>query len=149
MDAADVRSALFNAPKLEEYIHDDKLLIEAINARKYKAGGSIAKIPENPKSRSEILLNNMEKSDLAILSLKLHEYQLFIVNHFLQSITLKSKKWPEAKQMIIDRYIKRYSQVKMEDKYGYDRTQIYRNINKYIDWYVEHYNTTVLKENNG
>lgn len=149
MDAADVRSALFNAPKLEEYINDDKLLIEAINARKNKAGGSIAKIPENPKSRSEILLNNMEKSDLAELSLKFHKYQLYIVNDFLQKITLKSNKWPEAKQMIIDRYIKRYSQVKMEDKYGYDRTQIYRNINKYIDWYVEYYNNSVLKENNG
>ncbi len=149
MNVSDVRTALFNYQELEFNIKVDNEQIEAINAKRFKAGSWVAKIPENPKSRSEVMLNNMEKHDLVQLSLALHTYQLWIVNDFLQTIKLKEKKWPEARQMIIDRFIKRYSQTKMESIYGYEIRQINRNINKYLEWYVEYRNNSVTKGNNG
>lgn len=153
MDKSDVRSALFNYPRLEHYIKADKEQLIALEAIREKAGSSIAKIPENPKSRSEVLMDNMERYDLALKSLEMHQYQLWIVNKFLENIdeiVRKHKKEHEdekAKQLIIDRFVKRYSQTKMEVKYDCDRTQIYRNINRYIDWFVEYYNESLLKDN--
>lgn len=153
MDKSDVRSALFNYPRLENYIKADKEQLTALEAIREKAGSSIAKIPENPKSRSEVLMDNMERYDLALKSLEMHQYQLWIVNKFLENIdeiVRKHKKEHEdekAKQLIIDRFVKRYSQTKMEVKYDCDRTKIYRNINRYIDWFVEYYNESLLKVN--
>lgn len=147
MNASDVKTALIKYQKLKDEIQEDKNLIEEINAKRFKIGGSIAKLPENPKPRSEVILNNLEKIDSATQTYNMHMFQLWIVNDFLDKISMMSYKWPKAKQIILDRYVKCYSQSKMEEVYDLEIRIINRNISKYIDWYVEHHNNSLKKVN--
>ena len=145
MNASDVKTALIKYPKLKDEIQEDKDLIEEINAKRFKIGGSIAKLPENPKPRTEVILNNLEKIDSATQTYNMHMFQLWIVNDFLDKISMMSFKWPKAKQIILDRYVKCYSQSKMEEVYDLEIRIINRNISKYIDWYVEYHNNSLKK----
>lgn len=147
MNASDVKTALIKYQKLKDEIQEDKNLIEEINAKRFKIGGFIAKLPENPKPRSEVILNNLEKIDSATQTYNMHMFQLWIVNDFLDKISMMSYKWPKAKQIILDRYIKCYSQSKMEEVYDLEIRIINRNISKYIDWYVEYHNNSLKKVN--
>lgn len=147
MNASDVKNALIKYSNLKREIQDDLDLIDEIDAKRFKIGGSIAKLPENPKSRSEIIIANMDKFDSATLTYNMHMFQLWIVNDILEKISLMAYKWPEAKQVLLDRYVKCYSQSKMEEVYDVEIRIINRNINKYINWYVEYHNNSLKKVN--
>lgn len=132
MIATDVKMALINYTEFKRCIKRDTERIEEINVKRFKIGGSVIKLPENStKQRSTIIIENLEKHDLANLSLINHQYLVYIADQFMNSVN------GEWKEIIIDRYIKHLSQQQLVDKYCYPIRYINRRINKLIDCYIK------------
>ena len=137
MIKTDIKEALINYHMLKKAIKIDKDNLAVIRNIKEKAGGSIAKIPQNPISREKLIISNMDKEDFYLLELTNHEYKLFIVNKFIDECSV----FPiDVKQLVIDLYIKRMSINELVVLHECKKTFIYKKIDEEIEAFVKRMN---------
>jgi hypothetical protein len=126
----DVKMALINYHEMHKI--DDVLgQIEVVNAKRFKVGGSLIKIPENPKPRDLVILDNLERLDVLRNSLKVHQYLAELADVFINAL-------PEPYQsMVVDKYVNKLNCYELEEKYNYSCRQINRIIDRFIDRFIE------------
>lgn len=130
MEEKDLKIALENftyyVKALERVDHE----LEELNTKRFKVGGSIVKIPKNPKSRELVMVENLEKLEKLQ---KKHDYyfsQVSLVNEFIDSLD-DSPENP-IRSIVIDKYVNRLSTQDLELKYHMDRKTIWRKIENNI-----------------
>jgi hypothetical protein len=128
---SDVKMALINYHIFKKSVQTDKDRIVEINAKRFKAGASVIKIPECPKDRSTVIIENLMSLDLANLNLSLHTYLVYLADDFISSLN------EPYKQLIIDWYINNKNRECLSYDLGYSRRQVDRIIDKLIERYVE------------
>lgn len=137
MIKTDIKEALINYHMLKKAIKIDKDNLAVIRNMKEKAGGSIAKIPQNPISREKLIISNMDKEDFYLLELTNHEYKLFIVNKFIDECSV----FPiDVKQLVIDLYIKKKNIVELIEIHECTKSLIYKKIDDEIGSFVKRMN---------
>lgn len=137
MIKTDIKEALINYHMLKKAIKIDKDNLAVIRNMKEKAGGSIAKIPQNPISREKLIISNMDKEDFYLLELTNHEYKLFIVNKFIDECSV----FPiDVKQLVIDLYIKKKNIVELIELHECTKSLIYKKIDDEIESFVNRMN---------
>jgi len=137
MIKTDIKEALINYHMLKKAIKIDKDNLAVIRNMKEKAGGSIAKIPQNPISREKLIISNMDKEDFYLLELTNHEYKLFIVNKFIDECSV----FPiDVKQLVIDLYIKKKNIVELIELHECTKSLIYKKIDDEIESFVKRMN---------
>lgn len=138
MIKTDIKEALINYHMLKKAIKIDKDNLAVIRNMKEKAGGSIAKIPQNPISREKLIISNMDKEDFYLLELTNHEYKLFIVNKFIDECSV----FPiDVKQLVIDLYIKKLSINVVVEEHELSKSIVYKKIDDEIELFVRKMNT--------
>lgn len=137
MIKTDIKEALINYHMLKKAIKIDKDNLAVIRNMKEKAGGSIAKIPQNPISREKLIISNMDKEDFYLLELTNHEYKLFIVNKFIDECSVFPR---DIKQIVIDIYIKKINPIEVADKNDLSKKTIYKTIDEEIELFVNRMN---------
>lgn len=137
MIKTDIKEALINYHMLKKAIKIDKDNLAVIRNIKEKAGGSIAKIPQNPISREKLIISNMDKEDFYLLELTNHEYKLFIVNKFIDECSVFPR---DIKQIVIDIYIKKINPVEVAEKNDLSKKTIYKAIDEEIELFVNRMN---------
>lgn len=137
MIKTDIKEALINYHMLKKAIKIDKDNLAVIRNIKEKAGGSIAKIPQNPISREKLIISNMDKEDFYLLELTNHEYKLFIVNKFIDECSV----FPiDVKQFVIDLYIKKKNISELIELHECTKSLIYKKIDDEIESFVKRMN---------
>jgi len=132
MQTIDVKYALEKYHQIRKAYQAAMDKIEAVNAVRFKPGTSMPKIPESePEDRGMTAIKNMNRHDSAVEDMLSKRYYIRIQDEFMVSVPEKYK------DMIEDKYINRITGCEMEKKYGYDRTQMFRIINKLIELYVQ------------
>jgi len=126
METKDVKIALENYHFFVSSIERVQLEIEELNAKRFKAGGSIARRPENPVDRESMILDNLEKLEKLERQLDVYQFSLDLANHFLGSLEGVDK------SLVRDKYINRLSTKELEFKYNMDRKTIWRKINQLL-----------------
>lgn len=137
MIKTDIKEALINYHMLKKAIKIDKDNLTVIRNIKEKAGGSIAKIPQNPISREKLIISNMDKEDFYLLELTNHEYKLFIVNKFIDECSVFPK---DVKQFVIDLYIKKIRPNEVANIHNLTKQSIYKLIDNEIEYFVKKMN---------
>lgn len=137
MIKTDIKEALINYHMLKKAIKIDKDNLTVIRNMKEKAGGSIAKIPQNPISREKLIISNMDKENFYLLELTNHEYKLFIVNKFIDECSVFPR---DIKQIVIDIYIKKINPIEVADKNDLSKKTIYKTIDEEIELFVNRMN---------
>lgn len=126
-----MKDALERYPDIMKAIEKTKLNIEAINAKRFKAGSWFASVPENPKPHSTIAIENMMKWDKLQADLKKYQEQIDTVDEFIASC-------PEPyKSIVKDRYDRRISNLVISSVYGISVRKMQRDINSLIDKFIE------------
>lgn len=127
---SDVKMALENYWVFKRAIQDDIDKINDINAKRFKAGSSIIKIPECPKDRSTVIIENLMSLDYANLTLSLHTYLIGLADDFIRSLN------EPYKSLVRDWYIDRKDHETTAESYGYSSRQVRRIINALVERYV-------------
>ena len=123
MEQTLLETAITNYRKLKRYekrLLDDLLVI---NTRKIHAGASIAKMPENPRDKGSIQIDNLMFSDPIEHELQITQALLGIADKFIDSLE------GEDKQLILDKFVRKNSMDWISEKYQLERTTVWRRIN--------------------
>ena len=104
---------------------------EEIDAKRFKAGGSIAKMPENPVRREVSIIENMELMEKNDIDLHFYRYFAGLGDQFIGSL-----KEP-FKQMVTDKYVHKAKCNYLEERYHYDRRQITRIVSQLVTKFVD------------
>ena len=128
----DLKMALLNYAQLKGNVRKIEDDVEVVNAKRFKIGGSIIKMPENgSKPRDLIIIENLEKLEKLKASHSVHHYLVELANEFIEALT------DPYKSMVIDKYINRISNYELEQKYSYSVRQINRIVEKLIEKFIE------------
>ena len=132
MEERDVKIALENYHFFVSSSERVQLEIEELNVKRFKAGGSIARIPENPRDRGDLILENLEKLEKLERRLDYYQINLDLVENFLGSLEV------DDRNLVCDKYIHHKSSRELEDKYLMDRKTIWRRSVVLIKNYMEY-----------
>ena len=126
MEAKDLKIALENYDHFVASVERVKLELEDLETKRFKTGGSIAKIPENPRSREEVILENLERLSFLEKDLEYYQRNVDLVCRFIDS--LEDTETQPIKSLIVDKYINKMGIYDLEMKYLVDRKTIWRKI---------------------
>lgn len=126
MEERELKIALENYRFFLTSVERVQMEIEELNAKRFKIGGSIAKRPENPRDREEVIIENLEKLEMLQKSLDRYQQIVDLVNDFIRRLRY------EEKSLVVDKYIVCLSSIELELKYMMDRKTIWRKLNKII-----------------
>ena len=132
MEPTLLETAITNYRKLKRYekrLLDDLLVI---NTRKIHAGGSIAKMPENPRDKGSIQIDNLMFSDPIVHELQITQALLGIADKFIDSLE------GEDKQLILDKFIRKKSMEYITEVYAMNHMAVWRRIDT---MFMTHKNT--------
>lgn len=134
---SDVKMALENYHMFKRAIQDDTDKINDINAKRFKAGSSVIKIPECPKDRSTVIIENLMSLEYAQQCLSIHTYLVNLADDFINSLN------EPYKGLIQDWYIERKDHEHISIDFGlsvrkkeYSIKQMHRIINALVERYV-------------
>lgn len=128
LETKDIKHALKNYHKIKEYIRLDVLDLEVLQHKmEGQGGGSIIPCDKGGKEiandRTHLLLHLIEKKQEIKDKISEETYYLQIAKDFIRWLE------DDNKQMVIDKYINRMSEIELEGKYFYSN----RHINRIID----------------
>ena len=126
MEAKDLKIALENYDHFVASVERVKLELEDLETKRFKAGGSIVKVPENPRSREAVILDNLDKLTILEKDLEYYQRNVNLVTKFIES--LEDTKNEPIKSIVIDKYINKMGIYDLETKYSVDRKTIWRKI---------------------
>lgn len=122
MEPTLLETAITNYRKLKRYekrLLDDLLVINTI---KEHAGGSIAKMPDNPRDKGKVQIDNLMFSDPIEHELQITQALLGIADKFIDSLE------GEDKQLILDKFVRKKSMELIISIYGGNHMAIWRRI---------------------
>lgn len=131
MTVNDVKHAL-------EYYHEfrkdlkrteDKL--DALNAKRFKAGGSVVRIPENAEPIDHRITTNLEKLERLEKDQERYRYYVALGDDFIRVLE------PRLQAIVVDKYVKGIKDKQIIQTYGYSRQAIHKIITKAVELYVE------------
>ena len=131
MQPCDVKLALVNYREYQRLILEETDAIAEINARLYKSGGSVVKIPEQPKDRGLVIAEAVTEKDKILYFLVHRQYLVTLADDFIRWVPEPYKRWIEW------RYLEGKSLDWIADEAGYHKSQMYRIIDRLIEKYVE------------
>lgn len=131
MEERELKIALENYHFFLSSVERVQMEIEELNAKRFKIGGSIAKRPENPRDREEVIIENLEKLEKLQKSLDRYQQTLDLTDDFLKSLSV------EETCLVRDKYINGLLSEELEFKYQADRKTIWRKIDVLIRKYAE------------
>ncbi len=134
MTTDDVKDALTNYHSYMKRLEDAELALTAIVTRQNKTGGSIIKIPENPKDKTHMQLTCIEQKDRIKLNTRYWKDMIDLANSFIKALPNTPTPYRE---IVKDKYINRLCDHQLQEKYRYDRRQILRIVKRAIERYVE------------
>ena len=127
---SDVKMALENYWVFKRAIQDDIDKINDINAKRFKAGSSIIKIPECPKDRSTVIIENLMSLEFAEKCLSIHKYLDELADDFINSLNEPYKKY------VTDWFIEKKDHETIAIEWGYSVRQVYREIDLLVEEYI-------------
>jgi len=127
----DVKMALVNYKQFHSAIVKIEDDIEAVNAKRFKIGGSVVKIPETTKPRDLVIIENLERLDKLRNSLSVHHYLAELADEFINALN------DPFKSMVVDKYINKLNATQLEEKYCYSFRQISNIIDRLIERFIE------------
>lgn len=104
---------------------------EAINAKRFKVGGSIIAIPENPERKEVTIIRNMAEHDRIVTELEQVGYMKVLADMFIASLA------EPYKSMVTDKYVHKAKSDYLTKRYNYSERQRYRLIEKLVAKFVE------------
>lgn len=131
MTVNDVKHAL-------EYYHEfrkdlkrteDKL--DALNAKRFKAGGSVVRIPENAEPIDHRITTNLEKLERLEKDRERYRYYVALGDDFIRVLE------PRLQAIVVDKYVKGIKWSELEKLHAYESSWIRRTIDKAANLYVE------------
>lgn len=131
MEKVDVKHALEHYHEIREAARRTQDKIDAVNAQRFKAGSSIITIPETTSSPDQKIIRNMERHDKLMKEYQRYHDDMVTADSFIQAIPARYR------DMVVDKYVHRLNCHKMQQKYNYDRTQMFRIINRLIEAFIE------------
>lgn len=145
----DVRIALENYHFYFNALQETMWDLEKLNAIRYDhAGGSIAKMPENPRDKGEVITDNLQKAEALTIERDRYQHNVKLVEHFMSKI--RDDGTHRDRQMMTDWYIRNKSIRFLEINYHMSFKTIYRRRDYIIRKYVEEMNKmTTLTRLNG
>lgn len=135
MEDWDVKNSLENYHRIRKALKRCEDKTDEINAKRFKAGGSIAKMPENPVRREVTIIDNLDRMEKNEMEKSFYVYYKGIGDQFLEWVRLS----PELKQyypMVRDKYVDKAKSDYLEMRYHYSRVQIFRIINGLVKKFV-------------
>jgi len=136
LETKDIKYALKNYYRIKEYIRIDLLELEAIQCQmEGQGGGSIIPFDQRGKEiaedRTSMIIDLIDKKDAIKSKISENTYYLQIAKDFIM--------WLEGdtRKMVIDKYIKRMSNIELEGKYFYNPKYIYEIIDKKIEQFID------------
>lgn len=135
MQERDVKIALENYHYFINSIEPTQWKIDELNGRRFKAGGSIAKMPENPIDRSTVIINNLEKLEELTRLIDMYQYYISIANEFMSC--LMDTECHKDSSMIRDKYIRRKSIEWISMNHNMAKRTVWRRIDYLVRKYVE------------
>lgn len=131
MEKVDVKHALEHYHEIREAARRTQDKIAAVNAQRFKAGSSIISIPETTSSPDQKIIRNMERHDKLMKEYQRYHDDMVTADSFIKAIPDKYR------EMVVDKYVNRLNCHMMQHKYNYDRTQMFRIINRLIEAFIE------------
>lgn len=104
---------------------------DAINAKRFKVGGSIISVPENPERKEVTIIRNMSEHDKIVQELEQVGYMKVLADMFIASLA------EPYRSMVEDKYVKGADSKYLTERYHYERHQIQRIIDKLVSKFVE------------
>jgi len=135
MEDWDVKNSLEKYHQIRKALKRCEDRTEEINAKRFKAGGSIAKMPENPVRREVTIIDNLERMEQNEMEKSFHIYAKGLGEQFLEWVKLS----PELKQyypMVYDKYVNKAKNDYIVMRYSYSQRQIYNIIDRLISKFV-------------
>lgn len=126
MEAKDLKIALENYDHFVASVERVKLELEDLETKRFKVGGGIASIPENPRRREDVIIENLECLTALEKDLEYYQRNVTLVNEFIEF--LKNTPEDPIKSIVIDKYINKLGIYDLEMKYQVDRKTIWRKI---------------------
>jgi hypothetical protein len=130
MEAKDLKIALENYDHFVASVERVKLELEDLETKRFKAGGSIAKIPENPRRREEVIIENLDRLTVLEKDLEYYQRNVDLVRKFID--LLEDTNDDPIKSIVIDKYLNKMGIYDLEMKYLVDRKTIWRRINDIV-----------------
>lgn len=122
---------------LERY-HDIRLALQAterqldaLNAKRFKVGGSVIRIPENCEPIDHRITSNLEKLEKLEKDRERYAYYKGLGDDFIRVLE------PRLQAMVVDKYVKGLKNRRLEEIYAYNHRQVRRIIEKAVEMYVE------------
>lgn len=135
MDSWNVKLALEKYHEIRKSLKRWEDKKEEIDAKRFKVGGSIIAIPENPVSREKTIIRNMEVADTIEAEYQTYRYYKKIGDEFIEWVRLS----PELKQyhaIIVDKYVNKAKNDYLVMRYNYSRQSIDNIIKRVVEAYV-------------
>ena len=133
MEERELKIALENYHFFLYSVERVQMEIEELDTKRFKVGGSIAKKPENPRNREEVIIENLEKLEKLQKSLDRYQHQIDLVSDFVGNLGAVDR------NLIKDKYIKCCTSAELEEKYKMDRKTIWRNVDINIREYAQNH----------
>lgn len=136
MEDWDVKNSLEKWHQIRKALKRCEDRTEEINAKRFKAGGSIAKMPENPERREVTIIANLERHEKNEQEKSCHRYYKGMGDQFMEWVKLS----PELKQyypMVYDKYVQKAGSDYLQMRYHYSRQHMNKIIDKLIAMFIE------------
>ena len=131
MTVNDVKHALEYYHEFRKDLRRTEDKLDALNAKRFKAGGSVVRIPENAEPIDHRITTNLEKLDRLEKDLSRYRYYVALGDDFIRVLE------PKLQAMVVDKYVKGIKWSEITKNYNYHKSTVHDIIEKAIRLYVE------------
>ena len=129
MTERDIKHALDYYHELRKDLKRVEDKLDALNAKRFKAGGSIVKIPENAEPVDHRITTNLMRLDALTKDRERYAYYVALGDDFIG-------KCGKYRALVEDKYIHGFAIAELEKRHNWSKKQQQRIIDKLITGYV-------------
>ena len=129
MTERDIKHALDFYHELRKDLKRVEDKLDALNAKRFKAGGSIVRIPENAEPIDHRITTNLMKLDALTKDRERYAYYVALGEDFIG-------KCGKYRALVEDKYIHGFGNNELEKRHNFGKSEIYRIVDKLITGYV-------------
>jgi hypothetical protein len=131
MTELDVKHALERYHDLRLALQATERQLDALNAKRFKVGGSVIRIPENAEPIDHRITTNLVKLERLEKDRERYRYYVGLGDDFIRVLE------PKLQAMVVDKYVKGIRTVYLCETYGYAKSSIIYIIDRAVKMYVE------------
>ena len=131
MTELDVKFALERYHDIRLALQATERQLDALNAKRFKVGGSVIRIPENCEPIDHRITSNLEKLEKLEKDRERYAYYKGLGDDFIRVLE------PRLQAMVVDKYVKGIKTVYLSETYGYAKSSIIYLIDRAVRLYVE------------